>query len=102
MLVVLATAAAVAAPQPFADSAPPERFTGNVVMQLDIRDQEGINAACHPLYGAPPPGMQTNGCAFGSTVVLSNPCALAATESYARLLCHELGHVNGWSADHEG
>lgn len=32
-------------------------------------------------------------------VVMPNPCEFADTERYARLLCHEMGHVNGWEHD---
>lgn len=35
----------------------------------------------------------------GSRMIIPNPCA-HKEESYARLLCHELGHTNGWSVDH--
>lgn len=35
-------------------------------------------------------------------MLLPNPCSLAVaqTELYAAVTCHELGHVNGWSGEH--
>lgn len=32
-------------------------------------------------------------------IVMPNPCEFADSERYARLLCHEMGHVNGWEHD---
>lgn len=34
-----------------------------------------------------------------SLMIVPNPCA-HTEESYARLMCHELGHVNGWPGNH--
>jgi hypothetical protein len=31
---------------------------------------------------------------------IPNPCVYPKTDSYARLLCHELGHFNGWPVYH--
>jgi hypothetical protein len=31
----------------------------------------------------------------GDKMILPNPC-LFKTEHYARVACHELGHINGW------
>lgn len=35
----------------------------------------------------------------GSRVLMPHPC-LYTDDNYARLLCHELGHISGWPADH--
>lgn len=32
-------------------------------------------------------------------IVMPNPCQWPGWDGYARLLCHELGHVNGWEHD---
>lgn len=32
-------------------------------------------------------------------IIMPDPCA-HTDESYARLMCHELGHTKGWPADH--
>lgn len=31
---------------------------------------------------------------------LPNPCSFRRGEEYAELMCHELGHVNGWPPKH--
>lgn len=40
------------------------------------------------------------GCAYRDAMIVPNPCAFT-DQSYAAALCHELGHINGWSANHE-
>ena len=84
----------------FSNSAPPERYTRDASLVLSISDQAGIEQTCQPLFGVPPPGRKTLGCTVGDTVTLPNPCTFPETETYARMLCHELGHVNGWPATH--
>lgn len=39
-------------------------------------------------------------CADRNLVTISNPCALDDGGWYARTLCHEMAHANGWPADH--
>lgn len=34
-----------------------------------------------------------------SEIIIQNPCKKRGP--YPRLLCHELSHLNGWSANHE-
>tara|TARA_R110000772_G_scaffold89304_2_gene185111 strand:+ start:8803 stop:9123 length:321 start_codon:yes stop_codon:yes gene_type:complete len=50
------------------------------------------------------PGAVLLGCHYErdglSIIVLPNPCVLAKTELFARLACHEKGHLNGWPGDH--
>lgn len=43
-------------------------------------------------------GLTTLACTFRRKrlVVMPNPCRYARHEFYARLACHELGHINGW------
>lgn len=38
------------------------------------------------------------GCANpkSKVVVMPNPCDWPLGEAYAELMCHELGHINGW------
>ena len=35
-------------------------------------------------------------------ITVANPCLQMGSGWYARTMCHELGHVNGWSVDHRG
>lgn len=39
-------------------------------------------------------------CADTSLITMANPCGHEAESWYARTLCHELAHANGWPADH--
>ena len=103
MLLVLAVAAAMTAPPkptPFSNGRPPTRFQGHATVTLQIADQAGIDAICHPLFGRPPAGMRTDGCQTGDRVILPNPCDFPE-DRYATMLCHELGHANGWSRNHD-
>jgi hypothetical protein len=37
----------------------------------------------------------------GAKLILApNPCPLATVDLYAGLICHEIGHINGWPATH--
>ena len=105
MFALFAVLAAVAAPPPepalFSDAKPPARFQGPTTVTLQVTDQAGIDRACHPLFGKPPAGMKTDACQFGDRVVLPDPCTFPASDRYAAILCHELGHANGWSSRHE-
>lgn len=49
----------------------------------------------------PPAGWEWKGCASkeSNLMIVPNPCAYKE-ESYARHVCHELGHLNGWPGDH--
>ena len=62
-----------------------------------------VTAVCR---GEPPAGKRIVACLQtlpdGSLrMVLPNPCAFAEDERFARLACHELAHVNGWTGQHE-
>lgn len=54
--------------------------------------------------GIAPPGYVFMACETlykGNPVIfMPNPCAYPDSDAYAHLLCHELGHVNGWPATH--
>ena len=102
VFVVLAAAAAVALPPnstPYSDGRPPARYQGGATVMLQTTDQAGINSTCQALFGAPPAGMKMNACNTGERIVMPNPCDYP-NEAYAKLLCHELGHANGWPMTH--
>lgn len=84
----------------FTDARPPERFQSDAAFTVEVRDQKGINRVCHPLFGVPPAGMKTDACSTEGRVIMPNPCDFAETERYARMLCHEMAHVNGWPPTH--
>ena len=77
---------------------PPERYQGNgmaIVITADRHEIERIcadklnhyAAACADIGG---PGR----------VWIENPCHVADQHWYPALLCHEIGHVRSWPADH--
>lgn len=39
-------------------------------------------------------------CRNSALVSIGNPCTIDRPDWYSNLLCHELGHVNGWPANH--
>jgi hypothetical protein len=74
---------------------PPERFQQSAELHVKIVPEPNSIGAC---------GLASEGtfaaCVRGDTVFLPNPCPLGATESFARLVCHEMAHHNGWPAKH--
>lgn len=84
------------------DGLPPERFRGNNAAIVIFADRAGIDQMC----GVAAPGYRIVACKFdlqngAPVIVMPNPCPLGSTENYARVMCHELGHVNGWTGEHE-
>jgi hypothetical protein len=86
------------------DALPPVKYQGNTAAIVVTIDNPNSKNTC----GVAPEGYVTLACAFkkkGAPIVLMpNPCRYpeAADElSYAHLLCHELGHVNGWNSTHD-
>lgn len=77
---------------------PPMEFQGNNSASIEFMSAESVNSYCRMLMGPsqPPENMVVLGCTIRNSVVMPNPCS-HAEESYAALMCHELGHVNGWT-----
>lgn len=80
----------------------PERFRGNNVAVVIFTDRAGLDELCGV---APPPGVilackrqLTNGT---PVLILPNPNTYVGPVHYQQLVGHELGHVNGWSGEHE-
>jgi hypothetical protein len=97
---VVAAAAVVAKPGLYNDGTPPKRFRHDATITVQLTDQPGINRDCQALFGKPPPGSKTNACYTGTKAIMPNPCDYPATDAYAHMLCHELGHANGWPSTH--
>lgn len=77
----------------------PARFRGDVtttVMFTDKYSEECIKAGLKV-------GGQIQACSLkgpkAAMIIVPNPCK--ARGNYARLLCHEIGHQNGWGGNHE-
>jgi hypothetical protein len=77
---------------------PPARFQADR-RHIDVAFLSGpaLAAVC----GTPKlPGAYYFGCSNGGWIAIENPCQQQASDRYARELCHELGHLNGWPANH--
>lgn len=76
---------------------PPAHYRGDAAASVVFRDQSKLEELC----GKAPTGKMWLGCQEGKTVVLPNPCPYADREWYAFIVCHEVGHLNGWKATDE-
>jgi hypothetical protein len=82
------------------DGWPPRgRYRRDATAQVHFVDQKHVTGYCDA--GDPDaPGDVTIACQSGFTLYLPNPCAYRG--EYARIACHELGHINGWPNNHPG
>ena len=78
------------------DAWPPTRFQSDNAAKVLFVAPGLIDELC----GKAPPGFQTEACQSGNTIVLPNPCGFDHGDDYARLSCHEIGHLGGWPASH--
>lgn len=82
----------------------PERFQRDWSARIStVSSQQVMDARCGK---SPNPGYYRAGCARGTMadplLTLPNPCMPQFKgENFAWRLCHELGHAQGWGADHE-
>jgi hypothetical protein len=81
---------------------PPEYQGSNVAIVGFVNSQEEMNRLCQQTD----PDWDTLGCVYENkdpkkpdVMFISNPCNYPY-DMYARHVCHELGHVNGWAGDH--
>jgi hypothetical protein len=74
---------------------PPARYQSNTTATVEFLAAEAIIPRCLE-RGA---NVLANACADRELITITNPCAYQH-ESYAKRLCHEMGHVAGWPADH--
>lgn len=75
------------------DGLPPVRFQHDATAQVAF--VTNLDVYC----GKPPSGLVWSGCYKGAIVYTLNPCQVSG--DYAKHLCHELGHAEGWSRYHE-
>lgn len=85
---------------------PPERYDAlarNVeVIELDSVRQ--VNKACRAMFGWMASGVRpVEGCAnVASRIIILPSVEAIGQRKYDCILRHEMGHVNGWPADHRG
>lgn len=82
---------------------PPAEFQGDRIVLVQFVAAEKVDAACKA-WGTFPelkPGQYLSGCyTRGKVMILPNPCAWPNDSDMRQVLCHELGHANGWPANH--
>ncbi len=85
------------------NATPPVKYQGNTATVLVTIDDANTEKTC----GVAPEGWHYMACEYrdkktGTPIILiPNPCKYDETDEYAHLLCHELGHVNGWNRTHD-
>lgn len=83
---------------------PPVARRGDVRVVVEFIAPEAIASACAGSAVAVGTYGEPLGCTAlwpgRPTMVLPNPCAFPFSD-YATLVCHELGHVNGWRHERE-
>jgi hypothetical protein len=97
-LVGAAPTAEVADPRTINSEMPPERF--RAMRKVSIEFADNLNEKC----GNPPPKKAWGGCRRGNTLYMPNPCFTYSqdkSQHYAKITCHELAHMNGWTKYHE-
>lgn len=76
------------------DAVPPARYQTNNIAQVVFVDRADIQRICRSS------NPNVVACASGNTIIMQNPCPSAYYSYYAQIMCHELGHVNGWPGYH--
>lgn len=77
---------------------PPQRFQRNNAVRVTFTSGVAVTNIC--AGGVPPCGYVVLACQRASGLILPNPCTYSHSDEYARLVCHELAHLNGWPATH--
>lgn len=101
LALALFSPALVSAVPSYVDSGmPPVRFRADNAAVVIFTGRQGIDQMC----GVAGPNYIVLACTHsinGTPVVtMPNPCGYGDTEAFAKIMCHEMGHVNGWPADH--
>lgn len=82
------------------DGPPPARYQHDTWARIHFASPAKVTRICSDRK--PPKGWYVDACQIGDSfdLWLANPCPIH--EEYAQTLCHELGHIEGWSANHPG
>lgn len=85
---------------PWNADVPPKKYQGDAQIIVEFVDVAKVVERCkHPdSKGCTTFADDTDGTERALRMVVANPCAFPA-EKYARIICHELGHIHKW--DHE-
>lgn len=78
---------------------PPDRFRGDVTVSVMFTSRYAEECENYGLN----PDQSIQACSIKGDrtylIIVPNPCN--STGNYARILCHEIGHQNGWGRRHE-
>jgi len=76
--------------------APPERFRMDNTVVVTFAKPELVQELCGKRHMP-----EVIACAdiLPPSIHVPNPCYI--NEHYAQVVCHELGHANGWTREHE-
>lgn len=81
----------------------PVVYQGDAAVKVEFIHPDLVGLRCAErgvtFFGLP--GLNSMACADPALVSVANPCFVVNGGWYAKALCHELGHVNGWGADHK-
>lgn len=83
--------------QAFAQRAPRE-FRGPISVQVQFESAIGVQAICSIITSGRLQNVEA--CGNAQRLILPDPCTYPGR--YAEVVCHEIGHARGWSADHGG
>lgn len=76
--------------------APPAGLQGDGLAIVQFTDPTKVHAACARWNGGWA-GEPLQACSKAGAMILPNPCRWPLRESYAEIVCHELGHAaHGW------
>jgi hypothetical protein len=95
---------AILSAAPYNNDLPPPKYQGNAVPTIVVTvTNPNSKQAC----GVAQKGWIILACEYEKngvpTILAPNPCSFPEANdknSYAHLMCHEFGHVNGWNNDH--
>lgn len=83
---------------------PPSHYQGNATVNVEFVHPAMVGLRCAErgakFLGVPM--VNAGACADETLITMSNPCFATNGGWYARTLCHELAHVNGWASNHAG
>lgn len=74
---------------------PPAKFQNSRPVLVEFVPPEMVTIRCFQRGSIIP----ANACADREIITITNPCKVT-NESFARRLCHELAHANGWTEGH--
>lgn len=91
--------------QTFGLRAQPEgAYRDATAMRVEFVDSQEIGLRCAErgavAFGKPT--LNALSCSNAAMMTLPNPCSVVDGGWYADLLCHEMGHANGWPESHPG